>query len=60
MSDIITSGYTNVDQVIIDLIIIIKILLNAASESDMIFTAKHKYNVNLMVINLGFGLLYQT
>ena len=50
MSDIITSGYTNVDQVIIDLIIIIKILLNAASESDMIFTAKHKYNVNLMVI----------
>ena len=36
MSDIITSGYTNVDQVIIDLIIIIKILLNAASESDMI------------------------
>ena len=44
MSDIMSSGCTNVDQIIIDSLVenCNKILLDAASESDMFFTPKQK------------------
>ena len=44
MSDILSMGCANVNQTIIDSLVenCNKILLDAASESDMFFTTKHK------------------
>ena len=43
MTDIMSSGYVNVDQVTVDSLVEIcnEILLNAASDSEMFFTVKH-------------------
>ena len=55
MSDIISSECTNVDQVIVDSLVenCNKILLDAASESEMFFTSKHRNKVVKKVKNPG-------